>query len=79
MSNRASEESVQQVCNRLSKASEAGINVRAVARRCGIGNWRMANIASSNVKEKSYAYRAAITDDECALINKALDEIKEII
>lgn len=74
---RASYEKIQSMCERVRNACEAGVSVRAISSRSGISHWRMLSIRAGGAG--AYRHTAALTDDECALINKALDEIKEII
>lgn len=63
---------------RLVAATECGIKISALSNATKINYHKLSSVAFGD-RRKCYGYSASLTDDECARINNALDNIKNAI
>lgn len=70
-------EQYQKLCDRLCNATEHGVSARYISTSSGVNYRKVVSIASA--RKVIYAYAAVLTPEECDLIDKALDKIKQAI
>ncbi len=65
----------KQTAERIKTAKRVGVTMAPIAKKNNINPFRLTCIANFG-ESPSYRHQSALTDTECALINKQLDDIK---
>ncbi len=67
----------KQTAERIKTAKRVGVAMAPIAKHAGINPFRLTCIAKFGMPESSsYRHQSALTDEECKLINKQIDDIK---